>query len=83
VEYLSSALVDMALHNRAEPVTDVDAFERETLAAIGMPREIAMRHRLPHFGHLLSSDSYSAGYYSGDGRRHLGNVRGQRQRAIS
>jgi peptidyl-dipeptidase Dcp len=64
VEYLSSALVDMALHNRAEAISDVDAFERETLAAIGMPREIAMRHRLPQFGHLFSSDSYSAGYYS-------------------
>lgn len=64
VEYLSSAMVDMALHNRAEPITDPDAFERETLAAIGMPSEIAMRHRLPQFGHLFSSDSYSAGYYS-------------------
>ncbi len=64
VEYLSSALVDMALHNRAEPVTDIDAFERETLTSLGMPRELAMRHRLPQFGHLFSSDSYSAGYYS-------------------
>ena len=64
VEYLSSALVDMALHNRAEPVTDVDAFERETLASLGMPHEISMRHRLPQFGHLFSSDAYSAGYYS-------------------
>jgi len=64
VEYLSSALVDMSLHNRAEPITDVDAFERETLTAINMPREIAMRHRLPQFGHLFSSDAYSAGYYS-------------------
>jgi peptidyl-dipeptidase Dcp len=64
VEYLSSALVDMAMHNRAEPVTDVDAFERETLTAIGMPREMVMRHRLPQFGHLFSSDAYSAGYYS-------------------
>jgi peptidyl-dipeptidase Dcp len=64
VEYLSAALVDMALHDRAQPVTDPDAFERETLAAIGMPREIAMRHRLPHFGHLFSGDAYSAGYYS-------------------
>lgn len=64
VEYLSSALVDMAMHNRATPVTDVDAFERETLASLGMPREMAMRHRLPQFGHLFSSDSYSAGYYS-------------------
>lgn len=64
VEYLSSALVDMALHNRATPVTDPDAFERDTLASLGMPREMAMRHRLPQFGHLFSSDSYSAGYYS-------------------
>ncbi|NJC32977.1 peptidyl-dipeptidase Dcp [Sphingomonas jejuensis] len=64
VEYLSSAIVDMRLHNRAEPVTDVDAFERETLAELGMPREIVMRHRLPQFNHLFSSDSYSAGYYS-------------------
>ena len=29
-----------------------------------MPREIVMRHRLPHFSHLFSSDSYSAAYYS-------------------
>lgn len=64
VEYLSSALVDMALHNRAQPVTDVDAFERDTLNSLGMPHELAMRHRLPQFGHLFSSDAYSAGYYS-------------------
>jgi peptidyl-dipeptidase Dcp len=64
VEYLGSALVDMEMHNRAEPVADPDAFERETLARLGMPREIAMRHRLPHFNHLFSSDAYSAGYYS-------------------
>ncbi len=64
VEYLSSAIVDMKLHNRADAPTDIDAFERETLAEIGMPKEMIMRHRLPHFGHLFSSDAYSAGYYS-------------------
>ncbi len=64
VEYLSSAIVDMKLHNRAEPVTNVDKFERETLEEIGMPKEIVMRHRLPQFNHLFSSDAYSAGYYS-------------------
>ncbi|MBC7986924.1 MAG: M3 family metallopeptidase, partial [Sphingomonadaceae bacterium] len=64
VEYLASAIVDMRLHNRAEAITDPDAFERETLAEIGMPAEIVMRHRLPQFGHLFSSDAYSAGYYS-------------------
>ena len=64
VEYLSSALVDMAMHNRAQGVADPAAFERETLSRIGMPREMAMRHRLPQFNHLFSSDAYSAGYYS-------------------
>jgi peptidyl-dipeptidase Dcp len=64
VEYLASAIVDMKLHDRKVPVTDVDAFERDTLAEIGMPKEIVMRHRLPQFGHLFSSDAYSAGYYS-------------------
>lgn len=64
VEYLASAIVDMKLHYRTEPVTDPDAFERETLAELGMPKEIVMRHRLPHFNHLFASDAYSAGYYS-------------------
>lgn len=64
VEYLSSAIVDMKLHNRETAVTDPDAFEREALAEIGMPDEIVMRHRLPQFNHLFSSDAYSAGYYS-------------------
>jgi peptidyl-dipeptidase Dcp len=64
VEYLSSALVDMAMHNRPEGVADPDAFERATLTRLGMPREMAMRHRLPQFNHLFSSDAYSAGYYS-------------------
>ena len=64
VEYLASALVDMELHLRPDGVVDPDAFERETLARIGMPREIVMRHRLPQFNHLFSSDAYSAGYYS-------------------
>jgi peptidyl-dipeptidase Dcp len=64
VEYLSSALVDMALHVRPDGEVDPDAFERETLTRLGMPREIVMRHRLPQFNHLFSSDAYSAGYYS-------------------
>ena len=63
-EYLSSAIVDMKLHTVADGVVDPDKFERETLASIGMPRELVMRHRLPQFNHLFSSDSYSAGYYS-------------------
>ena len=61
---LASALVDMDMHTRAQPVTDVAAYERAALASIGMPREIALRHRLPQFNHLFTSDAYSAGYYS-------------------
>jgi peptidyl-dipeptidase Dcp len=64
VEYLSSALIDMKLHLSGKRVIDPDTFEAETLAALGMPREIVMRHRTPQFGHIFSSDGYSAGYYS-------------------
>jgi peptidyl-dipeptidase Dcp len=63
-EYLSAALVDMMLHTRPDGVIDAASFERNALAEIGMPRQIAMRHRLPHFNHLFTSDAYSAGYYS-------------------
>lgn len=64
VEYLSSAILDMKLHNRTDPVADPAKFETDTLAEIGMPKEMVMRHRLPQFNHLFSSDAYSAGYYS-------------------
>jgi peptidyl-dipeptidase Dcp len=64
LEYLASAIVDMKLHTVESGDVDPDRFERETLTAIGMPREIVMRHRLSQFNHLFSSDSYSAGYYS-------------------
>jgi peptidyl-dipeptidase Dcp len=65
VEYLASAIYDMKIHLAATPEAKIDAeaFERETMAEIGCPREIVMRHRPPHFGHIFSSDGYSAGYY--------------------
>lgn len=63
-EYLSSALVDMKLHLAGSQKIDPDKFERETLASLGMPKELVMRHRTPQFGHAFSSDGYSAGYYS-------------------
>ncbi|HET6863324.1 MAG TPA: M3 family metallopeptidase, partial [Pyrinomonadaceae bacterium] len=64
VEYLSAALVDMKLHLAGDRKIDPDAFERETLAELGMPKEIVMRHRTPQFLHIFAGDSYSAGYYS-------------------
>jgi peptidyl-dipeptidase Dcp len=64
VEFLASAIVDMRLHLEGEGPIDPAAFERTTLEAIGMPEEIVMRHRIPHFSHIFSDDGYSAGYYS-------------------
>lgn len=64
VEYLACALLDMKAHLKgAEPV-DPTVFEREALAEIGMPPEIVLRHRLPHFSHMFSSEGYAAGYYN-------------------
>lgn len=64
VEYLSSAIVDMELHTLPGGEVDADAFERDTMTRIGAPTQVVMRHRLPQFNHLFTSDSYSAGYYS-------------------
>ena len=64
VEYTACALVDMALHALPDADgVDITAFERAELERIGMPREIVLRHRLPHFGHLFASSGYAAGYY--------------------
>ncbi|MEE4349993.1 MAG: M3 family metallopeptidase [Pacificimonas sp.] len=66
VEYLADAIVDMQLHMDPNPPADFDPdrYERVALERLGMPDEIVLRHRLPHFSHLFSSDAYSAGYYS-------------------
>jgi len=65
VEYLASAFVDLDFHSlsAAAPI-DTAAFEAAALSRIGMPDEIAMRHRPPHFGHIFSGGGYAAAYYS-------------------
>lgn len=63
-EYLASALVDMQMHLEGGRDIDPRTYEREVLAEIGMPDELVMRHRTPHFQHVFAGDSYSAGYYS-------------------
>ncbi len=63
VEFVSSALVDLAFHEGAAPA-DPMAKQAEVLAEIGMPRAIRMRHATPHFAHVFSGDGYSSGYYS-------------------
>jgi peptidyl-dipeptidase Dcp len=63
-EYLSSAILDMKIHLAGSADVDAKAFEKQALAEIGMPSEMVMRHRLPHFGHIFSGEGYASGYYS-------------------
>jgi peptidyl-dipeptidase Dcp len=63
VEYVASALVDLAFHEGAAPA-DVMARQAEVLHEIGMPPAITMRHASPHFAHVFAGDGYSSGYYS-------------------
>lgn len=62
-EYLASALIDMKLHLADPTNIDIDQFERETLDELGMPKELPMRHRTPHFGHVFSGEGYATAYY--------------------
>ena len=62
-EYLASALIDMKLHLADPTDIDIDKFERETLAELNMPKELPMRHRTPHFGHVFSGEGYATAYY--------------------
>jgi peptidyl-dipeptidase Dcp len=63
VEYVASALVDLAFHAGAAPA-DPMAMQARVLDDLGMPQAITMRHATPHFAHIFSGDGYSAGYYS-------------------
>jgi len=63
VEYVASALVDLAFHEGVPP-KDLMARQAEVLAELGMPQAITMRHASPHFAHVFSGDGYSSGYYS-------------------
>ena len=65
VEFCASAFVDLEMHlEQGEGVSEPLAFERRVLETIGMPREIIMRHRSPHFSHIFSGEGYASGYYS-------------------
>jgi len=65
VEYIASAVVDLDFHSlpHAEEI-DSTGFEAAARSRIGMPDEIAMRHRPPHFAHIFSGGGYAAAYYS-------------------
>jgi peptidyl-dipeptidase Dcp len=63
VEYVASALVDLAFHDGPAP-KDPMARQAEVLADLGLPAAITMRHATPHFAHVFAGDGYSSGYYS-------------------
>ena len=52
------AFVDALIEDYADALVEV-------IPALGMPKEIVLRHRLPQFSHLFSSDAYSDGYNRG------------------
>ncbi|WP_100657981.1 M3 family metallopeptidase [Alteromonas flava] len=62
-EYMASAIIDLLYHTTDPATIEPDAFERDQLTALGMPEEIVMRHRSPHFGHVFSGEGYAAAYY--------------------
>ncbi|MCP5038274.1 MAG: M3 family metallopeptidase [Rhodobacteraceae bacterium] len=63
VEYVSSALVDLAFHNGPAPADPMQK-QAEVLEEIAMPHAIRMRHATPQFAHVFAGDGYSSGYYS-------------------
>jgi peptidyl-dipeptidase Dcp len=63
VEFVSSALVDLAFHDGPPPADPMQK-QAEVLEEIGMPHAIRMRHATPHFAHVFTGDGYSSGYYS-------------------
>jgi peptidyl-dipeptidase Dcp len=67
-EYLAAALLDQAWHAlsaaEAAAVTDVEAFEQEALAAVGLDlAAVPPRYSSTYFAHTFAG-GYDAGYYS-------------------
>ena len=63
-EYLACAILDLEAHLCADEALDAKLFEQEALERLGMPREIILRHRLPHFSHVFSGEGYASGYFN-------------------
>lgn len=63
-ELLAASLLDMDYHMIKDTTNfDVDAFEKASLARMGMIPEIIVRYRSTYFNHIFGG-GYSAGYYS-------------------
>jgi peptidyl-dipeptidase Dcp len=63
IEFLASAIIDLALHRRETAETGAAAFARKTLDDLGMPATIAPRQGLTHFTHVFDG-GYASAYYS-------------------
>jgi len=65
VEYLAASVLDMQWHKltHPQPELDVNKFEADAMAKIGLIPEIVPRYRTTYFSHIFSG-SYSAGYYA-------------------
>lgn len=62
LEYLASAVVDLSLHLAGE-AADPATMEETVLSEWGLPPQVVMRHRTPHFSHIFSGDGYASAYY--------------------
>ena len=64
VEYLAASLLDMDFHTQTGKLTtDIESFEKQSMAKIGLTDEIIPRYRTTYFNHIWGG-GYSAGYYS-------------------
>jgi peptidyl-dipeptidase Dcp len=63
VEFLASAIVDLAIHQNDDPAPDSATLATKILAAARMPATIAPRHGLTHFTHVFDG-GYASAYYS-------------------
>ena len=65
VEYVASAMsISISIRCRRRTRSTPPHSRTESLSRIGMPDEIVMRHRPPHFDHVFSGGGYAAAYYS-------------------
>jgi peptidyl-dipeptidase Dcp len=64
VEYIAASILDLDYHELGVPaeVEDINAFEAEAMAKIGLIPEIIPRYRTTYFSHIFDG-GYAAGYY--------------------
>ncbi len=62
-EFLAAAFLDLDWHTLTDPEpVDAAAFEKASMARIGLLPQVPVRHRTPYFAHSMGGE-YAAGYY--------------------